>query len=304
MSAVANTPPTSGPAAVEYESVSFTYPGAEAPALERVSLRVDAGERLGILGPNGGGKSTLLKLTLGLLTGYAGSIRVLGRTPEEARRAGLVGYVPQRTEAELGFPISVREMVMLAAAWRVSPWRGVPRATRERVGRTLELVGAGDYADRAVGKLSGGQLQRAMIARALCAGAAGDGGGGGPRILALDEPAVGIDASGQQRFAELLGRVHRELGVTILTVSHDLRAIIAGSDRVACLARRLHSHTSPEGLTPQVLGELFSHDVIGVLPGVHVHAHAAADCPEHHDHPPTAAAPAKHGSPGGTHADR
>lgn len=279
----ASSPPT---AAVEYAGVTFTYPGAEAPALERVSLSVEAGERLGILGPNGGGKSTLLKLTLGLLPLQpgGGTIRIFGRTPVQARAEGLIGYVPQRAEPELALPLSVRQMVTLGAAWRLPAWRAVPRETRERVAHLIHLVGADDYADRPVGKLSGGQLQRAMIARALAARA---------RILALDEPTVGIDAAGQQRFADLLATVHRELGVTILIVSHDLRAIVAGSDRVACLARRLHSHTSPQGLTPQVLGELFSHDVAGVLAGVHIHAHDAATCtdPSHSHTPPPPPAP-------------
>jgi zinc transport system ATP-binding protein len=265
--------------AVEYDQVSFTYPGAECPTLERVSLRVEAGERLGILGPNGGGKSTLLRLTLGLLGGHTGTIRVMGLPPAEARRRGLVGYVPQRIEAELAFPLTVRDVVTLAAAWRTRPWRRVAPEARQRVAALLELVGASEFADTPVGRLSGGQLQRAMIARALAtAGPPSPGGPPGPRILVLDEPAVGIDAAGQHRFAGLMARVHRDLGLTIITVSHDLRAIIAGSDRVACLARRLHSHVSPEGLTPRVLAELFSHDVAGMLPGVHVHAHAAAQC--------------------------
>ena len=133
-------------------------------------------------------------------------------------------------------------------------------------------MGAAGYADRPIGKLSGGQVQRVLIARALAAN---------PRVLALDEPTVGIDAVGQQKFAELLGTVHREIGLTIVIVSHDLRAIVAGCDRVACLARKLHSHVSPQGLTPQILAELFSHDLAGlrgVIGDVHVHAHASGAC--------------------------
>jgi zinc transport system ATP-binding protein len=138
----------------------------------------------------------------------------------------------------------------------------------------IDIVGVGPFADRPIGRLSGGQLQRTLIARALAARV---------RILALDEPTVGIDAAGQATFAALLNRVHKELGLTILVVTHDLRAIVAGSDRVACLARRLHSHTSPQGLTPQILAELFTHDVAGlagaggVLAGMHVHAHGAGE---------------------------
>lgn len=279
--------------AVEFANVTFRYPGAATAALQGVTLSVGPGERLGILGPNGGGKSTLIKLMLGLLQPQQGTVTVCGMPPRQARRAGVIGYVAQRMDAELALPVSVREIVTLGAAWRVSPFSAVPRDAKERVEKMLRLTGADAFADRPVGKLSGGQMQRAMIARALAADA---------KVLALDEPTVGIDAPGQQMFADLLARIHRELGVTIMVVSHDLRAIVAGSDRVACLARRLHSHTSPQGLTPQVLAELFSHDVVGMgalggpLAGMHVHAHGAHEpCAHDHDHAPghTHAAPGK-----------
>jgi zinc transport system ATP-binding protein len=261
-------------AALEFDNVSFRYPGAAGLALEGVSLRVEPGERLGVLGPNGGGKSTLLKIALGLLAGYGGVVRVEGRTPAEARRRGVIGYVAQRAEAELSMPLSVEEVVMLGATWRLPAWRRVPAEVRAHARAMMELVGVAELRDRAVGKLSGGQLQRALIARALAAR---------PRLLVLDEPTVGIDAAGQRMFADLLARVHGELKVTTVVVSHDLRAVAAGSDRVACLARRLHSHGSPAGLTPQVLAEVFSHDVAGIagLAGpVHLHVHGGERCGE------------------------
>jgi zinc transport system ATP-binding protein len=274
--------------AVSITSVSYAYPDAPSPALEEVSLVVRSGERLGILGPNGGGKSTLLRLILGLLELQSGDIRVCGRTPAQARREGLIGYVPQRPEIELSMPLSAREVVELGAAWRLSPMRRVPASVRLLVEETLSLVGASEFADKPIGSLSGGQLQRVLIGRALVSR---------PRILALDEPMVGIDAAGQRQFASLLASIHARTGVTMLTVTHDLRAIVAGSDQVACLARRLHSHGSPTGLTPAVLAELFSHDVAGLmgeLAGVHVHAHGAGEacpqskpascCDHHHGH--------------------
>jgi zinc transport system ATP-binding protein len=266
--------------AVEYEGVTFSYASREngpvVPALEGITLRVEQGVRLGILGPNGGGKSTLLKLTLGLLHGYAGSIRIFGVSPEEARRKRLIGYVPQRIEAELAFPLSVRQVVQMSASLGCPGWRPLPRWVREDVDEAMELVGALSLAERPVGKLSGGQLQRVMIARALACR---------PRLLLLDEPTVGIDVTGQQRFADLLRTLHAELGLTIMVVSHDIRTIAAGSDRVACLSRTLHSHVAPEGLTPKVLAEVFSHDVAAIFGDVHVDAHLAKECPVSSDAP-------------------
>jgi zinc transport system ATP-binding protein len=270
---------TPAPAAIEYDRVSFSYSrggGSSVPALQDITLQVRAGERLGILGPNGGGKTTLLKLTLGLLRGHSGTIRVCGRSPDHARREGLIGYVPQRIEAELAFPLSARQVVSMSAARGIPPWKRLPPDRAERVERSMTLVGVSPFADRAIGKLSGGQLQRTMIARAL----AGD-----PKILLLDEPTVGIDVSGQQRFADLIAALHDELGLTIVTVSHDIRTIASGSDRVACLSRTLHSHVAPEGLTPDVLAEVFRHDVAAIFGDVHVHAHQAAECHDpSHDH--------------------
>lgn len=275
-------PEASTQPAIEMQGVSFTYPSApmgdvaQGPAIQDISLTIDQGERLGILGPNGGGKSTLLKLAVGLLTGASGTIRVMGRSPGEASRLGLIGYVPQRVRAELEFPLSVRQVVAMGASSGLSPWARMPRDRAAQVDRAIELVGAADLAQRPIGRLSGGQLQRVMIARALARN---------PKVLVLDEPMVGIDVEGQRRFASLIERLSTELGLTIVIVSHDLRTVATGCDRVACLHRTLHYHAAPGGLTPAVLAEVFSHDIEGVFGEVHIDAHRAADCPdpEHHN---------------------
>jgi len=260
--------------AIECRGVRFTYPAtgvaSAEPALDGVSFDVRAGERLGVLGPNGGGKSTLLKLILGELEPDAGTVLVCGVTPARARRAGLVGYLPQRIGAGRAWPISVRQAVAMGAEVRLAPWKRPGARQREAVDRAIELVGIADLASRPVGRLSGGQLQRAMIARAIAIE---------PEVLVLDEPTVGVDVAGQRRFSELIERLHRELRVTVVTVSHELTTIAASSDRVACLRQSLHFHDAPQGLTPEVLAEVFRHDVEAVLGGeVHVDAHAAADC--------------------------
>ncbi|MFM9958716.1 MAG: metal ABC transporter ATP-binding protein [Phycisphaerales bacterium] len=269
-----------GELAVQFDRVTYSYAGGEgagaAPALEDVSLDVREGELLAVVGPNGGGKSTLLKLMLGMLRPQRGVVRVFGREPTEARAAGLVGWVPQRSGAMLAFPVSAREAAAMGAAWRVSGFAGLPREIASRVDDALRVVGAIDFADKPVASLSGGQAQRVMIARALASGA---------RLLALDEPTVGIDAVGQRQFADLIRVLHKELGLTILLVSHDLRTIAGGAstcDRVACLRGRLHFHDAPTGITPQVLAQVFQHDLAGVFGDVHVDAHTASECGHMH----------------------
>lgn len=285
----ANTDP-----AIDLRAVSYTYPARilrdePVPALTDITLTVPSGTRLGILGPNGGGKSTLVKLILGLLTPDQGSVRVLGLDPDQARRRALVGYLPQRIGAETDWPISVRQAVAMPLSARTSPLTLRDRAAEDAADRALALVGLTPLANRPIGALSGGQLQRAMIARAIAPN---------PRLLVLDEPTVGVDAAGQQRFADLINTLHAELGITIITVSHDLRAIAAGSDRVACLHRTLHFHDAPSGLTPAILAEVFAHDVEAIFGHVHVDAHPAHDChdPAHHHepHPPAQSPPPTH----------
>ncbi len=261
--------------AIRYKSVSFSYDaGTEAPALDRVSLDVRKGERLGILGPNGGGKSTLLKLTLGLLRGNSGTIEIDGLSPTEAAKQRLIGYVPQRVEAELSFPITARHAASMAASSGLGPFAS-GRAAREKADRALSVVGASAFAEKPVGQFSGGPLQRVMIARALASEA---------KILLLDEPTVGIDPAGQRQFSELIQKLHDELGLTTIVVSHDLRTVAATSDRVACLARTLHYHDSPQGLTPHVLAEVFRHDAAAIFGDLHVDAHKASECGHDHSH--------------------
>lgn len=295
------TPTSDSLPAVSVRDVTFAYPSFEsgapdvsvgdaAPsqeqprvALHRVSLDVRQGERLGILGPNGGGKSTLLKLILGLLTlgdspMRRGEIRVMGLTPQAARAKRIIGYVPQRVEAELAFPLCARDVVTMAVSRGVPFWKRLTREQNAAIDQSLNVVGASAFAHRPVALLSGGQLQRVMLARALA---------GAPRILLLDEPMVGVDPAGQRQFAELINQINRDLGVTVIVVSHDIRTVASGCDRIACLSRTLHSHTSPQGLTPRVLAEVFRHDVSAIFGELHIDAHTAATCTDPtHGHAP------------------
>ncbi len=271
---VASQSATASEPAVRIQGVSYTYPAtgidsSAVQALDSIDLNIQPRTKLGILGPNGGGKSTLIKLILGILKPSKGSISIFNNTPTKARNRGLIGYLPQRIEADLDWPISVREVVSLARTCHRKPWAKPSVEDREAIDRSLELVDLQDLADRPIGALSGGQLQRAMIARAIAIE---------PKLLVLDEPMVGVDIAGQQRFGQLINTLQERLGLTVIVVSHDMRAIAAVADRIACLSRTLHFHDAPEGLNPAVLAQVFAHDVAGVFGDIHIDAHRAEDC--------------------------
>ena len=200
--------------ALELDGVSFAYRGGP-PALEDVTLTVEQGAFLGIAGPNGGGKTTLLRLALGLERPVSGTVRVFGLAPG-ARGAPRVAYVAQRAQLASGTPVTVRETVetgRLAVRGVVGPLRA---ADRRAVGQAIDRVGLQDRAGAPLRTLSGGMQQRAFIARALAAE---------PALLALDEPTTGVDATAQESLAELLAELREELGVTILYVSHEFGAV-------------------------------------------------------------------------------
>lgn len=251
--------------------VSYAYD--QRIALSHITLHIKKGATLGIIGPNGGGKSTLLKLMLGTLKPDAGSITVLGRSPREACADGsLVGYVPQRHVLDWNFPVSVRQVVTLGLIGRKSLLGGFSRQQRDQVTATLKAVEMDQLANQPIGGLSGGQQQRVFIARALV---------NQPKILFLDEPTTGIDQAGQEKFLRLLDTLKKQFDLTLVMVSHDIRSVVATCDRVACLSKTLHYHDRPQGLSPDVLFRVFQCDLDAVL-DQHSAAHDASCCG--HDH--------------------
>jgi len=194
------------PLAVELEHVDFSYvPGR--PVLRDVDLRVEAGEFVAIAGPNGGGKTTLLRLVLGLERPSRGSVRVGDR--------GRIAYLAQRAQVGVHAPVTVHELVEAGRASLRMVGRLRPE-DHEAVETAIERVGLTALARRPLTRLSGGQQQRAFIAKALAAE---------PRLLVLDEPTTGVDVEAQEALAALLDRLHSELGVTILYVSHEFGAV-------------------------------------------------------------------------------
>jgi zinc transport system ATP-binding protein len=200
--------------AVELDGVSFAYRGGPL-ALEDVSLSVEQGAFLGIAGPNGGGKTTLLRLALGLERPASGEVRRFG-LPAGDRSGPRVGYLPQRAQIHSGTPVTVRELVEAGRLAVRGPFGPLRAADRQAVERAIERVGLGDRADEPLRVLSGGLQQRAFIAKALATE---------PSLLALDEPTTGVDAESQETLATLLAELRSELGVTILYVSHEFGAV-------------------------------------------------------------------------------
>jgi zinc transport system ATP-binding protein len=217
--------------------VAFSYNGA--PVLIDIDLTIEAGDFLAIIGPNGSGKTTLVKIILGLLRPSSGQVEIFGKSPAEFTGWDRIGYVPQKaTHIDPFFPASVDEVVgmaLLSGGGR----RSVPaREARARVRRALELVGMAEYGKEPIGQLSGGQQQRVFIARALVTS---------PRVLFLDEPTTGVDAETQAAFYDMLDRLNRSEGLTIVLVTHDIGIVNKHVNRVACLNQKLIYHGDHAG---------------------------------------------------------
>ncbi|MCH9634261.1 MAG: Manganese transport system ATP-binding protein MntB [Chlamydiae bacterium] len=211
--------------AIRINHVDFQY--NDTPILKEISCVIRPGEFVHIIGPNGGGKTTLLKLIMGFIPPSSGSIAVLGKSPTQARTS--IAYVPQVFPFDRLFPISVFEVVLSGRLSKL-PWHGRYSDKDKKMALSaIEEVGLTNYKDQSMGSLSGGQLQRALIARALATK---------PKILILDEPTSCIDFAAQLEIDTILKRLKRRM--TILMVTHDLDHIGKGSDRVLCIHGQLY----------------------------------------------------------------
>jgi len=231
--------------AVNLRNVFFNYDGS--PVLDDITLDIKAGDFIGLIGPNGGGKTTLLKILLGLLKPSSGVVEVFGKSPEKARP--LVGYVPQYLTLDLDFPASVFDVVLmgrLGQAPLFGSWREKDKSEAERA---LEYVEILDLKNRRFGELSGGQRQRVMIARATV---------GSPKLLLLDEPTANVDSRIEKDVYELLKKINEN--ATIILVTHDLGFISAYVNRVACINRRI-SCLDEGKITAEVLDEVYGTHV-------------------------------------------
>ncbi len=213
---------------INISDVTFSY-GGDA-VLHDLSMTVAAGEFVAVVGPNGAGKSTLLKLVAGLLRPDRGRVTIAGRTADEARAAGDIGYIPQNYARNVaGFPATVAEIVALGLVSGRKKNLSAD-AARHIVDHMMAMVDIQDLRDRRVEELSGGQQQRVMVALALA---------GNPRLLLLDEPTSGVDFDTSTKIYGLLGQLNRNLGITVVTVSHDIDKVTRWANRVACINKGL-----------------------------------------------------------------
>ncbi len=230
---------------IEIKNLSFSY--EKQKILENISLTVDEKDFLAIIGPNGGGKSTLLKLILGINSVQQGSIKTFGERPQ--KNLSKIGYVPQNTNVNTDFPIKVIEVVMMGHIGTKRPLFGYAKEEIMCAMGALAQVGMEKFAKKKIGDLSGGQRQRVMIARALCAH---------PQILILDEPTSSIDVDGQKQIYELLELLNKT--ITIIVVSHDISVILEFANKVVHINKRLtqHSFTKQEKSSHFCEVELFN----------------------------------------------
>jgi zinc transport system ATP-binding protein len=234
---------------VEVDRVSVRY--GDALVLDGVSLAVARGEFLGIIGPNGCGKTTLLRVMLGLLRPTSGAVALFGRPLPSFREWRRLGYMPQRTSFDGALPVTAAEVVATGLVPRLGFRR---RAGEQRkIIESLALVGMEKHARTRMGTLSTGQQQRVLIARALVSD---------PELLFLDEPTASIDVEAQSSFYTLLRSFNRERGVTLVIVSHDIGVVAQEVSRVACLNRHLLFCGHPsEVLTQEALDTLYGSTV-------------------------------------------
>jgi zinc transport system ATP-binding protein len=244
--------------AIELRGVSFGY--GRSPVVRAVDLTVQAHTFTALIGPNGGGKSTLLKLALGLLTPDRGTVRLLGDRPERTRHRA--GYLPQASRQDLDFPITVRDAVGHGRLGGGHRWGPLRREDRAAVEAALGETGCAELADRPLARLSGGQRQRALIARALVTA---------PELLVLDEPAAGLDPASQADLYDLLSRLARRL--TVLVVSHHMALVSHRVRQVVCVHDG-HLHVPDTAAIGPELAAFFPD-----MPGMMLVRHEHDDCP-------------------------
>lgn len=239
---------------IRFSHATFGFPGVI--ALKDITLEIAGGEFVGIIGPNGSGKTTLCKAVLGLMRPLEGSLQIFDCSCEELRchHRARIGYLPQKGRLDQNFPITVLEAVMMGRYGALGLFRRPAKQDREIALQALANVGMQDHRHTALGHLSSGQQQRVLIARALAQQ---------PQVLLLDEPTTGIDITTQHSVLDLVRRLHRDLGLTVLLVTHDINMIRPQVDRLVLLKTRLFAAGAPEAvLKLDTLQQVYGKDLV------------------------------------------
>src|SRR5690625_4428996 len=243
---------------ISLKNINFSY--GDKQILKNVYLDVPRGVFLGIVGPNGGGKTTLIKVMLGQLTPDHGSITLFNEPIESFKQWNKIGFVSQTANRfNRGFPATVFEVVAMGLTTKLGYFRFFKKQHKEKIMATLKLVNMAEYAKRKIGDLSGGQQQRVFIARALV---------GDPELLILDEPTVVVDHRNVDSFYELLHWLNKKKNITLLLVTHDTGVMTKYKTNVACINQTLHFHGDSEqytALTEKDLSKIYGHPVSVVV---------------------------------------
>lgn len=249
---------------IDVNNISFGY--GEKLILENVSFSIEKNDFLGIIGPNGSGKSTLVKLMLGMIEPVVGEIFIFGENIKKFSQWNRIGYVSQKANSfNTSFPATVEEIVGANLYSKIGLFKRLGKQNKDEIEKALELVSMQDFRHKLIGNLSGGQQQRVFIARVLVSQ---------PDIMFLDEPTVGIDAKSEDAVYCLLAKLNKELGITMVMVTHDISAITTHANKLACMGNKgLFIHDPKEQFTEDYLSDLYGYSV-----KLHVHKHDCANC--------------------------
>ena len=249
---------------VDFADLAVRY--GTALALQDITFSIAAGSLAAVIGPNGGGKSTLLKSIVGLVKPHRGRVLVNGRPSPRMRRQ--IGFVPQLEQVDWNFPVSVWDVVMMGLTPQRGLFRTHSRQNRAAAAQALDTVNLPHLRRRSIGELSGGQRRRVLLARAIAAR---------PSVLLLDEPMNGLDPNAQHGFLDIIDQLRSD-GATVIMSTHDLTCVSARASDVALINRRLIAYGPPEEvLLESVIAEAFGHQLV-------VHAAGGAYALHHHDH--------------------
>ncbi len=233
---------------ISFHKVDFNFKNNY--ILQKINLEVEEGIFLGLIGPNGGGKTTLLKLLLGLIKGYTGDIKVFNKPPHQlTKQRPWIGYYPQKQNINWNFPISVSEVVLMGVIPKTGIFKSIIKEDREYADHLLDILNLYPHKNKSIGQLSGGQQQKAFLARALVSK---------PKLLILDEPTSNLDTTSQLHFVNQIIKLKEDFNLTVIMVSHDVNSLANNADKLVCLNRSIHFCDKSELITHEMIEHAYT----------------------------------------------